>query len=192
VAEKKKRKGRRAYLDDFQAGVNGQYIYTGSMYRYEGAVPYQRAMRRVSLLTAAMCAALVCAGAVPAPSMLGFGNFYVIVPFLVEMVGVALAIWSAAKLIYGGEELRAYVHAATVKKLPDRLSMSLFFAGASIVANIVYLALKGFGGKVIASLLVIVFHALVILTAWLLKRELSTHRWTTGGEEDLSPSDPES
>lgn len=191
MAEKKKRKGRRAYLNDFHVGLNGEYTYTGPIYRYEGELPYRQALTRLRVLTAAMCLAMIGAGVVPAPSMVGFGNFYVVPFFMIELVGVALSAWSAYRLISGGEDLRAYVYEATVNKLPQRLEMTFFFAAACVAVNIVYICLNGFGGKVILSLLLIVLHVGVGAVAQILRRTLALLRWNTGREEGELPEPEE-
>ena len=47
MAEKnKKKKGRRAYLDDFQTTVSGEMIYCGAYYGFQGG---DRARRRFLL-----------------------------------------------------------------------------------------------------------------------------------------------
>jgi hypothetical protein len=189
VAEKKKRKGRRAYLNDFYQDVSGEYQYTGRLRRYEGQLPWRDAARRIGILSGAMALALVAVGMLPAPSMVGMGSFYVILPYILELVGVFLSGWSAVRLIGSGEELRSYVYEATVEKLPGRLTMSAIFAGASLAGNLVYLLLKGFGGKVILSLAVLALHGAVLAAALVLKGFLSSLRWSGGADE--TPEQPE-
>jgi len=190
MAEKKKRKGRRAYLDDFYRDVSGEYHYTGALRRYEGTEPYRQAVTRVGVLAGIMALAMVLVGLIPAPSMLGIGNFYVVLPYIAELVGAALSVWAAIRMIAGGAELRNYVYEATVEKLPNRLEMTAVFAAVCVAGNVLYLILKGFGGRVIASLAVILLHGAVIAAALLLKKHLSTLRWS-GGREEETPELPE-
>lgn len=181
----KKRKGRRAHLDDFYRDVSGEYQYVGKLRRYRGEIPYEQVKTRLGVLIAALCLAVLGVGALPAPSMLGTGSFYVILPYIAELVGAFLCAWAAIRLISGGEELRNYVYEATVEKLPSRLAVTAVFAAASVVGNVLYLILKGFGGKAFLSLLVIVLHLAAAAAAVLAFRFLRTLRWD-GGEE-LTP-----
>ena len=79
---------------------------------------------------------------------------------------------------------------ATVEKLPNRLEMTAVFAAVCVAGNVLYLIHKGFGGRVIASLAVILLHGAVIAAALLLKKHLSTLRWS-GGREEETPELPE-
>ena len=84
----KKRRGRRSFLNDFKADDSGQYSYMGNVHVYEGSVPYKTERQRVIVLTAMMCASAVAIGCIPAPSMLGYNNFYVVPLFIIELVAV--------------------------------------------------------------------------------------------------------
>lgn len=190
MAEKKKRKGRRAYLNDFYRDISGEYQYTGQLRRYEGPAPHREAVTRMGVFAGAMALAVILVGLLPAPSMLGLGNFYVVLPLILELLGVFLSAWAVVRLIAGGCELRNYVYEATVEKLPGRLTMTAIFAAVSAVCNVVYLILNGFGGKVLVSLAVIVLHGAALAAALLLKRYLASLRWS-GREGESAPELPE-
>ena len=190
MAEKKKRKGRRAYLNDLYTDVSGNTIYTGKMYSPVGGPPFAEVKRRVGVLCGLVLAFVFAIACLPAPSMLGYGKIYVILPFILEAVGVLLTEWAAVRLIIHGPELRAYVYEATAKKLPWWLEMTAVFAAVSVVGNVVYLALHGFEGKPILGLLVIVFHILAAVSALLCIRYLRGLTWSDGGE-DLAPAGEE-
>ena len=116
----KKRRGRRSFLNDFKADDSGQYSYMGNVHVYEGSVPYKTERQRVIVLTAMMCASAVAIGCIPAPSMLGYNNFYVVPFFIIELVAVFITAWAAIRLAAGGSELREYVYEKTVKAIPNR------------------------------------------------------------------------
>ena len=190
MAEKKKRKGRRAYLNDIYTDVNGRAVYTGKMFTYDGPLPYGAARSRICLYCGAVLLCVVAVGVLPAPAMLGYGKFYVTLPFMLEALGVFLMLWAAIRMLYHGASLRAYIHEATVKKLPWWLEMTAVFAGLSVVGNVIYLALHGFGGQVVVSLAVIVFQVLAALLALLGRRFVGAMEWR-GGEEALPPGQPD-
>lgn len=188
--KKKKRKGRRAYLNDFYTDVSGNIVYTGVMYRYEGEKPFRQSYLRVALLCGAVFAAVFAIACVPAPSMLGYGKPYVVLPFIFEAIGVLLTLWAAIRLGINGPDLRAYVWEATAKKLPWWLEMTVVFACVGVIGNIVYLAIFGFEGKVFLGILVIVLHIAAAVSALLAIRALRRMTWC-GGEEEKHLSQPE-
>ena len=104
MAEKnKKKKGRRAYLDDFQTTVSGEMIYCGAYYGFQGG---DRARRRFLLKLAAASAVAavfsVLSGCVPAPGTLNC--FYVLLPLLGSILSAVSVLWAVIRLIAGGEE----------------------------------------------------------------------------------------
>jgi len=184
-----KKKGRRAHLNSFSRDVSGEFQYTGQYRRYAGAVPYKQAMNKVTLLTAGLCLAIFAMSMLPAPSMLGTGNYYVILPYIGELICAALSAWAAIRMTNGGQSLRSYVYEATVEKLPGRLMLTAIFAAACVTGNVVYLILNGLGEKWYLSLAIVALHVAVIAASLLLKRHLSTLEWDGG--EDLTPRDGE-
>ncbi len=187
MAEKKKRKGRRAYLNDFYTDVSGNIVYNGVMYRYEGDMPFNKAYRRLGALCGLVFLSVFAVACIPAPSMLGYGKLYVILPFLFEALGVLLTVWAAIRLRANGPDLRSYVWEATVKKLPWWLEMTAFFAGASAVCNVIYLAINGFEGKVFLGLLAVALHITAVVSALLSIRALRSMTWIAGEGERLPP-----
>ena len=84
MAEEKKRRGRRAHLNDFYRDVSGNYIYTGTCYVCTAA-PQERTalLRRLWLLAAVMVVSVVTGGCIPAPGM--GGSFYLLLPYMAEV-----------------------------------------------------------------------------------------------------------
>ena len=191
MAEKKKRKGRRAYLNDFYADVNGKYIYTGDVYRYVDDKPFDRAYLRVGLLCGLVFISVFIVACLPVPSMLGLGKLYVILPFILEALGVLLTVWAAIRLRANGPDLRSYIWEATVKKLPWWLEMTAFFAGASVICNVIYLAINGFEGRAFLGLLAVALHIVAAVSALLGIRALRAMTWRSGEEENKPLPEPE-
>ena len=61
-----KRKGRRAYLNDFTTNLRGDYVYQGSHFHYVGETPWEKRFRKLWGLTLAMAIGLVGGGFLPA------------------------------------------------------------------------------------------------------------------------------
>ena len=179
MAEKKKRKGRRAFLNDFKVGGDGQYSYMGTVHRYGGKLPYNMVLARFAALGGALLLSLVGIGFIPAPSMTGYNNFYVVPLFVFELIAAFITEWAAVRFLVNGRkgELRAYAFEATVKRLPILGSITAFIAALGIPANIVYLAINGFEGRPIASFAVILLHAAAAASAFLIRKCTEATEW---------------
>ena len=60
---KANKKGRRAYLNDIQPSLSGEYVYVGAHYRYvDGGKSYLRAMIEISVFVALVLAGFLAAG----------------------------------------------------------------------------------------------------------------------------------
>ena len=176
-----KGKGRRSYLNDFHRDVSGQYVYTGAIYRYDGAVPRRRYLARVGILTGLMAVGAVIPGCVDVPAM--HNTFYVLLPYIGEVIGAALTLWAAIPLILHRSELRGYVYHGTVESLPARFWVTLGCAAAGAVGNVVFLLLHGFCGEIALSVLPLVCKGVVSPAALLLRRCLGAGRWVSDQEE---------
>lgn len=190
----KKRKGRRSFLNDFVPDDSGQYSYMGNVRVYEGSVPYKTERQRIILLTAMMCAAAVAIGCIPAPSMLGYNNFYVVPLFIIELIAVFITAWAAIRLAAGGSELREYVFEKSVKAIPNRAPVAFYSALACAAANIVYLCLNGFSEKPVASIAALLLHLAIAAAAFRLRRGVEHEKWsvvlkTEGGAEAETQAD---
>ena len=92
MAEEKKRRGRRAYLEDFQKTATGEYVYTGKLHYYETqGLERRQALLRLWLLTGAIAAAVVVSGCVPAAGM--SNTFYVLLPYAGALLSAASVVW---------------------------------------------------------------------------------------------------
>lgn len=189
MAEKnKKKKGRRAYLDDFQTTVSGEMIYCGAYYGFQGG---DRARRRFLLKLAAASAMAavfsVLSGCVPAPGTLNC--FYVLLPLLGSILSAVSVLWAAIRLIGGGETLREYVYTATVEELPLRTALCIGCAGLSILGELLFLLLNGAGGKVPGLLLFLISQGMVLLASLFCRKTAAAAKWKRLERRDLKKTD---
>ena len=158
-----KRKGRRAYLNDFTTNLQGDYVYQGSHFHYTGETPWERQLRRLWGLTLAMAIGLVGGGFLPAAGMNGV--LYVVLPYLVSVIAGASVVWAMAKLRREGR-LRSYVYEATILKLPARANAAAVSAALASAGEGLNLLLNGSGGKTAATLGYLGLEALAAVAAW--------------------------
>lgn len=111
MAEEKKRRGRRAHLNDFYRDVSGSYIYTGTCYVCTAA-PQERTalLRRLWLLAAVMAVSVVTGGCIPAPGM--GGSFYLLLPYVAEVGLTGSVVWAMTRWQAREYPMRAYVYKA--------------------------------------------------------------------------------
>ena len=134
MAEEKKRRGRRAYLEDFQKTATGEYVYTGKLHYYETqGLERRQALLRLWLLTGAIAAAVVVSGCVPAAGM--SNTFYVLLPYAGALLSAASVVWLMCRLAAGGDPLRHYVYTATVAQMRVRGRLVLIFSALTLVGE---------------------------------------------------------
>lgn len=174
--DSKGRRKRREYLEDFHQDLNGEYIYEGEHFRYaDEGLPYRQFRRRLGALCAALLLAEILAGCVPSAGM--DGRFYVVLPYAMGFVSAISVCWGMARLLRGGERLRAYEYEATVKALPRRTLLTLIFSAVCTAGELCCLpgggAEKGFAGS--AAFLAV--NILALLSSLQLRRLLRRSRW---------------
>ena len=135
------RKNKRAYLDDFEKDLNGNYQYRGAHYYYKGTQPRGRALAGLWVLCGGGFACLLAAGFVPGAT--AHAPFWLLLPYMAGLLAAAYALYLLARLTAGGEPLRAYIHEQTAQKLPGFYTATTVLAIITTVAQLVQLALGG-------------------------------------------------
>lgn len=176
MAEEKKRRGRRAHLNDFYRDVSGNYIYTGTCYVCTAA-PQERTalLRRLWLLAAVMAVSVVTGGCIPAPGM--GGSFYLLLPYMAEVGLTGSVVWAMTRWQAREYPMRAYVYKATVKALPGRCMAEAILAGVGAAAEVVYLLLSGTGGHGLMAALYLLLKAVSAAAALFARRLVLQSRW---------------
>ena len=139
MEQKKKKKGRRSYLDDFKTTLSGEYIYTGATYQPEG--DYKRTRLQATLAGILLVALNLLCGCVPAEPMLN--SFYVIIPFVVSLAASIRLLWAATRLWLNKLPLREYVLQKTYEKLLPSATVGLIFASLTVVAFVIFTVING-------------------------------------------------
>lgn len=174
--QKKKKPGRRAYLDDFHPTARGDYVYTGKM------IPWPapgRGTRKQVLLRLWCWALLGTLAAVLGGCLDGVGmggRPYVLLPYMAGLILAGCSLWSLIRLTGGGEELRAYVYQATVERLPRLTLAWAILSGVTLAAEVVNGALPGFQGQVPMAAVFAVLEGIALLSAAKFRRILGCTR----------------
>lgn len=141
---KKKKKGRRAYLEHFQK-EGKDYVYKGKSVDW----PAGGITRKRALLVLWLCIGLgtVCAvadGCIPGT---GIGNCaYVLLPYMVWLMLEVSMLWSLCRLSAAKSPIRDYVYKQTVVRLGGLGVAGAAFAGVTAAAQCVNLFRASFSG----------------------------------------------
>lgn len=142
MAEEKKRRKKKAYLNDFEKEKSGEYIYKGNTYVWEEREEQQKKRRRLLLICACLTQLfLIAAGCVTAP---GTGNcIYVLIPYVVSLISGVTVLWGVVRLIGSGSVLREYVHKATAGQIPGRAVIAAAGSAVTVMGELLYVILNG-------------------------------------------------
>lgn len=123
------RKNKRAYLDDFQRDLNGNYQYCGAHCHYVGKTPRKTVLLRLWLLCGG--AAALTAGAGFVPGATAHMPAYVSLSYVAALLTAVYALYTLLRMTAGGEPLRAYLHEQTAEKLPGRCTLAAVLCAVS-------------------------------------------------------------
>lgn len=175
--EKKRRKrGENSYLNDFHPNLAGEYIYDGTLYACAADADVQRSLkRRLWACAALLPAAAVASGSIPAPGMLNC--FYVILPFLFELIAAVTVAWAVVKLGRDWDAVREYVYERSVTVLPGRAAAAAVCAAAGFLCEIIYLAVSGHDGQPLYAALYLLLKVLSLVCALTIRKLVKRSDW---------------
>ena len=174
MADREKKK-KRAYLDDFEKDLNGNYQYRGAHYRYAGEHPHSRVLALLWLFCGGGAALTVGAGALPGAT--AHAPVYLLLPYMAEVGLTGSIVWAMTRWQAREYPMRAYVYKATVKALPGRCMAEAVLAGAGAAAEVVYLLLSGAGGHGLMAALYLLLKAVSVAAALSARRLVLQSRW---------------
>lgn len=170
----KKRKGRREHLNDFRVDINGEYIYEGKRLNPCG-MKLSDFCKKAKLSTAILTVLVLIPGFIIGnPTASGW---YVVLPWVVEVIAAALLISSASKMKAEKEGLREYRYTKGVKSHPSRLMVLAVGAGLEAIGDIVC-AIVGEGSPLLPIIL-IALSVVTVLAALYVRKRTEAVRWKT-------------
>lgn len=170
------KKGRKAYLNDFQPNLAGEYTYTGAHYRYAGnKMSYRSARAQVIISVSAMLAGLLAPGFVRAG---GMGNcFYVLIPYMAEAISVFVTLYAVFKMLTGSERLREYIYEKSVLRIPGGCICCAAFAALGFICSMIFSAINGIGGSTAEAAVLIVGKTLGITAPLSMRKHILSLEW---------------
>lgn len=180
--QKRKRKGRRAYLNDFQSTVNGEYIYAGRVYTFDGTKKdWRRFIGTLAGLGALLAAAAITAGSIPAPGTMDC--FYVLLPYIASLFSAGSLLWGLCRMAAGGEKLREYIYHKTVPQFTPRAMATAICAGCALLGEAIFVFRNGTGGLAPGMVLFLLCEAVLLAGALLWRRAVERQSWSVSGKD---------
>lgn len=175
MAEKKEKKdkGRRAYLNDFVATPNGDYVYTGKVYHWGS--DRKPELLRLWGLSGGMALCAVIAGCIPGTGM--EGAVWALLPYVIALIAAFTCLYGVGRLTMAGNEVRAYVYRGTVEALPRRSVITAVAAGVALLGELVNLVIMKAASSILNALLLLVLEGLILAGAILLRRCIMGTEW---------------
>ena len=172
----KKRKGRKAYLNDFHKNARGEYEYQGAVYEWKGekgGLCKELILRWI--LCISMLIVLIAAGCLDAPG--ATNRFYVVLPYTISFVFGISTVWGVWRLFSGGNPLRSYIYDASIAQIPLRCIGTMVCAGAAILGEVIYLFKNGFEGKTAGILGFLFLLVIALVLSGILRKRVQKMPW---------------
>ena len=174
--QKKKRPGRRDYLNDFKLSASGEYVYAGDVYRCQVSEDRQKSIQLRLWATVLFAAAVTVAdGSIPAPAML---TLFGILPYVGQVAAVGSVIWALSRLSSAGDSVRGYVYRATVLALPRRYLFAILLSATGVMGTAIQAIIGGVGDALWWILLSVGFKVVVGAMMWRSRRWFATLTWS--------------
>ena len=183
--EPHKKHNRRAHLNDFHLNVAGEYVYDGALYACQSSDAESRRIRRAVWAAAALLVlAIVAGGCIPAPGMQNC--FYVLLPYLGEVLSAASVVWALVKLGTDWSTVRAYNYERSVAVLPVRTVVTAVFSALGIVCEGIFFFANDRAGQTIFALLYVLLKLTALSGALVLRAKIMRLEWDKLPKKDNS------
>ena len=157
---------RREYLNDYHKDSQGNYIYSGQVYRIKSDGKKIRFILLLLLLLSVF--PVIAAGFTTAGGMKD--TFYVIIPYILEISCAFGLSWNILRLIMSGDSIKEYILSSVSKFLPAFSYGLSIFAFISIVCIAVFFVIGDTEGFSIFSIALIACKIVSLLSSLLLNR----------------------
>lgn len=171
-----KKKGRRAYLNNFEKKADGNYEYRGDYYSLSGGEKETRGQLRCLLAGGiAILALILIEGCFPVPGL--SRSAYVLIPYVVQLAGAAGVCAAVVRLFAAEYPLREYLYETTIQKLPFRSGIAGVFGGMTLLGETVFLICNGSDGQVKMIVLFYIVQMAVLAAIIVFRRKTAGMEW---------------
>ena len=161
------------YLDNFKLGADGKYIYTGDVYTLKG--DYKKIYLKISVLCVLLALCITGSGFINAAGM--NNSFYVIIPFVAEVICLFVILWNSVRVIYAGQNVRAYIYEPGVPRITAGALAISIFAFLALVGSAVFTVLHGFEEKMLQCIIYWILELVSVPVGIALNRFVGKQEW---------------
>lgn len=163
---------RKSYLNDFKMNAEGKYIYTGAVYTLQN---HKQAGLKLGLMTVAAFLSVTGSGFINAA---GLNNtFYVIIPYILEIVCLFALCWNTVRLLWARGEFREYVFSPVKNRIPSSALTLAVFAGLGFICSVLFMIFHGFEAKPVQCVIYLILKAADLTLAILIYKYFPTLVW---------------
>ena len=135
-------KKKYRYLDNYKLNEKGEYVYTGSFYKPDLEEDAKnKLVRKILILDTVLFLTVIIGGSFPYKGMLGY--FYIIFPYIIELLFVGLQFWPLYN-IYKKYELKDYEYSRYVTRLKPYCMIAMISAVSGLLGCILNGITEGF------------------------------------------------
>ena len=167
-------KGRKRWdhLNDFKRTADGQYIYSGKSYTADGFSRFKK--KYIPLLLSAVLSTSA-SGFINAAGM--NNSFYVILPFIAEVICLFVLTWNSVRLLWAKGVLREYIYSPVKNNVPASSFFVTVFAAIGLIGSLIFMLLHGFEGKPVQCVMYILLKIVSGVCSLLLYKVFKKTEW---------------
>lgn len=175
-------KRRYAYLDDYKKGLDGQYVYYGRHYIYQGEIPLTRYKGLLGIIDALLAALYLAGGFQNAGAI--WSCWYTVVPYALEVLAVFLLIWKSVSLIMEKAPVKAYIYKKTVPWFRPLGLILAVLTGLSVIGTVVCMIIHSDVIRVTGCVIYLITQVLLGLTGVLFAGKIRKYPWVLDPSEE--------
>lgn len=176
-------KKRWSYLDDYKKGMNGEYVYYGTYYNFEGTSGELRKYKAILGTTDFIVLALFILGGLMDAGRI-WNTWYVVVPFALEAVSIFLLLWKTITLITERSPIKTYIYRKSVPWFRPLAWIVGITAGISLVMTLVCMLVNPDYVKITGCVLYMAIKAVMIACIIIFLKLISKYRFTPDAAEE--------
>jgi len=164
------------YLNEYKLDENGKYVYRGKYFSIDGNTnEIKSTYIRVWVYFSVIFAAIIGSGCINAAGM--NNSFYVIIPYIAEVVLLFAYGLSFFKLFAKGYRVKEYNYSVSFKKLSPASMGIAVTAAISFICSLVFIIINGFDNQIIGCILYLLLKIFVICSAFVNSRYVGSLKW---------------